>query len=63
MHAEHQRRVESLLENIRQLNKEMQLQELLIEHTIPPEFQDLIEKVTAASAEQLLMFKVLLPYS
>jgi len=44
MHAEHQRRVESLLENIRQLNKEMQLQELLIEHTIPPEFQDLIEK-------------------
>ena len=46
MKQEHERRVETLLEDIKQLTKEMRLQELLINYTIPPEFQELIEKVT-----------------
>ena len=45
MKQEHERRVETLLDDIKQLTKEMRLQELLINYTIPPEFQELIEKV------------------
>ena len=45
MKLEHERRVEALVEDVKQLTKEMQLQELLINYTVPPEFQDLIEKV------------------
>ncbi|XP_063683423.1 kinesin-like protein KIF3A [Bolinopsis microptera] len=44
MKQEHERRVETLLDDIKQLTKEMRLQELLINYTIPPEFQELIEK-------------------
>ena len=46
MKQEHERRVETLLDDIKQLTKEMRLQELLINYTIPPEFQELIEKVS-----------------
>ena len=45
MNLEHERRVEALVDDIKQLTKEMRLQELLINYTIPPEFQELIEKV------------------
>lgn len=45
MRKEHERRVEGMLDDIKQLTKEMRLQELLINYTIPPEFQELIEKV------------------
>lgn len=41
---EHQRETEGLLDSIRELRKELQLQTLLIESFIPPEFQDLIEQ-------------------
>lgn len=36
---EHQRETEGLLDSIRELRKELQLQTLLIESFIPPEFQ------------------------
>lgn len=46
MKCEHERRVEALLDDIKELTKEMTLQELLINYTIPPEFQDIITKVS-----------------
>ncbi|KAI0232495.1 Kinesin-like protein KIF3A [Lamellibrachia satsuma] len=41
---EHQREMEGLLENVRQLSRELRLQMLLIDSFIPPEFQEMIEQ-------------------
>jgi len=42
--AEHQREMESLLENVRQLSRELQLQMLIIDSFIPQHYQELIEQ-------------------
>lgn len=44
MQQEHQREMEGLLENVRQLSRELRLQMLIIDNFIPPEFQDMIEQ-------------------
>ena len=36
--------MEGLLENVRQLSRELRLQMLLIDSFVPPEFQELIEQ-------------------
>lgn len=38
LRSEHVREMEGLLENIRQLNRELQLQNLIIDHFIPKPF-------------------------
>ncbi|XP_014779765.1 kinesin-like protein KIF3A [Octopus bimaculoides] len=43
LQQEHQREMEGLLENIRQLTRELKLQMLVIDNFIPPEFQNVIE--------------------
>ncbi|GAB1597339.1 kinesin-like protein KIF3A [Argonauta hians] len=43
LQQEHQREMEGLLENIRQLTRELKLQMLIIDNFIPPEFQNVIE--------------------
>lgn len=40
---EHQREVEGLLENIRQLSRELRLNMLVIDSFVPPEYQELLE--------------------
>ena len=42
---EHQREMEGLLDNVRQLSKELRLQILTINSYIPPEYQEMIEQV------------------
>ncbi|XP_033105964.1 kinesin-II 85 kDa subunit-like [Anneissia japonica] len=44
LQQEHQREMEGLLENVRQLSREVRLQMLLIDSFIPPDFQDMIEQ-------------------
>ena len=44
MQQEHQREMEGLLENIRQLSRELRLQMLIIDSFIPVEFQQMIEQ-------------------
>lgn len=44
LQQEHQREAEGLLENVRQLSRELRLNMLLIDAFIPPEYQELIEK-------------------
>lgn len=39
LQQEHQRETEGLLENVRQLSRELRLQMLVIDNFIPPEFQ------------------------
>ncbi|KAL5011393.1 hypothetical protein ScPMuIL_009944 [Solemya velum] len=41
---EHQREMEGLWENVRQLSRELKLQKLIIDNFIPPEYQDMIEQ-------------------
>nr|AUN27681.1 kinesin-like protein KIF3A [Phascolosoma esculenta] len=41
---EHQREMEGLLENVRQLSRELRLQMLIIDNFIPPEYQEMIEQ-------------------
>ena len=42
LQQEHQREMEGLLENVRQLSRELRLQMLLIDNFIPPEYQVLV---------------------
>ncbi|XP_070554370.1 kinesin-like protein KIF3A isoform X2 [Ptychodera flava] len=44
LQQEHQREMEGLLENVRQLSRELRLQMLIIDSFIPPEFQEMIEQ-------------------
>ncbi|GIX91327.1 kinesin-like protein KIF3A [Caerostris extrusa] len=44
LRQEHQREMEGLLENIRQLDRELSLNKLIIDMFIPPEYQDIIEQ-------------------
>nr|XP_006820258.1 PREDICTED: kinesin family member 3A isoform X2 [Saccoglossus kowalevskii] len=44
LQQEHQREMEGLLENVRQLSRELRLQMVVIDSFIPPEFQDMIEQ-------------------
>ncbi|XP_062586138.1 kinesin-like protein KIF3A [Saccostrea cucullata] len=44
LQQEHQREMEGLLENVRQLSRELKLQMTLIDNFIPPEYQDMIEQ-------------------
>ena len=39
LQQEHQREIEGLLENIRQLSRELRLQMLIIDNFIPPDYQ------------------------
>ncbi|CAH1778129.1 unnamed protein product [Owenia fusiformis] len=41
---EHQREMEGLLENVRQLSRELRLQMVIIDQFIPPEYQEMIEQ-------------------
>lgn len=41
---EHQREMEGLLDNIRQLDRELSLNKLIIDMFIPPEYQEVIEQ-------------------
>uniref|UniRef100_UPI00358FEA2C kinesin-like protein KIF3A n=1 Tax=Myxine glutinosa TaxID=7769 RepID=UPI00358FEA2C len=43
LQQEHQREIEGLLENIRQLSRELRLQMLIIDSFIPAEYQEMIE--------------------
>uniref|UniRef100_A0A8C9QX09 Kinesin-like protein n=1 Tax=Scleropages formosus TaxID=113540 RepID=A0A8C9QX09_SCLFO len=43
LQQEHHREIEGLLENIRQLSRELRLQMLIIDNFIPQEYQDMIE--------------------
>ncbi|MGH0137416.1 UNVERIFIED_CONTAM: hypothetical protein FKN15_064145 [Acipenser sinensis] len=43
LQQEHQREIEGLLENIRQLSQELRLQMLIIDNFIPQEYQEMIE--------------------
>ncbi|XP_041079365.1 kinesin-like protein KIF3A isoform X2 [Polyodon spathula] len=43
LQQEHQREIEGLLENIRQLSRELRLQMLIIDNFIPQEYQEMIE--------------------
>ncbi|XP_040261699.1 kinesin-like protein KIF3A isoform X2 [Bufo bufo] len=43
LQQEHQREIEGLLENIRQLSRELRLQMITIDNFIPQEYQDMIE--------------------
>ncbi|CAD5114686.1 DgyrCDS3731 [Dimorphilus gyrociliatus] len=44
LQQEHQREMEGLLENVRQLSRELRLQFLIIDNFIPPEYQEMIEQ-------------------
>ena len=44
MQAEHQREMEGLLENVRELSRELRLSMLTIDSFIPQEFQEMIEQ-------------------
>lgn len=44
LQGEHQREMEGLLENVRQLSRELRLQMLIIDNFIPPEYQEMIER-------------------
>ena len=44
MQAEHQREMEALLENVRELSRELRLSMLTIDSFIPQEFQEMIEQ-------------------
>ncbi|XP_077518616.1 kinesin-like protein 64D [Amblyomma americanum] len=44
LRQEHQREAEGLLENVRQLSRELRLNMLLIDAFIPPEYQELLER-------------------
>ncbi|KAK7097398.1 kinesin-like protein KIF3A isoform X2 [Littorina saxatilis] len=44
LQQEHQREMEGLLENVRQLSRELKLQMVIIDNFIPPEFQEMIEQ-------------------
>lgn len=44
LQQEHQREAEGLLENVRQLSRELRLNMLLIDAYIPPEYQELLER-------------------
>eukprot|EP00057_Strongylocentrotus_purpuratus_P018079 XP_011672553.1 PREDICTED: kinesin-II 85 kDa subunit-like [Strongylocentrotus purpuratus] len=53
MQAEHQREMEALLENVRELSRELRLSMLIIDSFIPQEFQEMIEqKCVAIHREQ-----------
>lgn len=43
LQQEHQREIEGLLENIRQLSRELRLQMLIIDNFIPQDYQEMIE--------------------
>ncbi|KAM4675509.1 kinesin-like protein KIF3A isoform 1-T1 [Discoglossus pictus] len=43
LQQEHQREIEGLLENIRQLSRELRLQMIIIDSFIPPEYQEMVE--------------------
>lgn len=43
LQQEHQREIEGLLENIRQLSRELRLQMLIIDNFIPQEYQEMVE--------------------
>ncbi|XP_069620119.1 kinesin-like protein KIF3A isoform X2 [Ranitomeya imitator] len=43
LQQEHQREIEGLLENIRQLSRELRLQMIIIDNFIPQDYQDMIE--------------------
>ncbi|XP_005105008.1 kinesin-like protein KIF3A isoform X2 [Aplysia californica] len=44
LQQEHQREMEGLLENVRQLSRDLKLQMTIIDSFIPPEYQDMIEQ-------------------
>ncbi|XP_063415196.1 kinesin-like protein KIF3A [Mytilus trossulus] len=44
LQQEHQREMEGLLENVRQLSRELKLQMVVIDNFIPPEYQEMIEQ-------------------
>ncbi|KAK3790069.1 hypothetical protein RRG08_038766 [Elysia crispata] len=44
LQQEHQREMEGLLENVRQLSRDLKLQMTVIDSFIPPEYQDMIER-------------------
>ncbi|KAK3100624.1 hypothetical protein FSP39_022761 [Pinctada imbricata] len=47
LQQEHQREMEGLLENVRQLSRELKLQMMVIDNYIPPEYQEMIEQNVA----------------
>ncbi|KAL4230043.1 Kinesin-like protein kif3a [Mactra antiquata] len=47
LQQEHQREMEGLLENVRQLSRELKLQMTVIDNFIPPEYQEMIEQHVA----------------
>lgn len=47
LQQEHQREMEGLLENVRQLSRELKLQMVIIDNFIPPEYQEMIEQHVA----------------
>ncbi|KAI8503019.1 Kinesin-like protein kif3a [Branchiostoma belcheri] len=51
LQQEHQREMEGLLENIRQLERELRLQMLIIDSFIPKEFQEMIENYVTWNEE------------
>ena len=51
LQAEQQREMEGLLDNVRQLTRDLRLQMLVIDAFIPPEFQTVIEENVAWNEE------------
>ncbi|KAH3834905.1 hypothetical protein DPMN_108238 [Dreissena polymorpha] len=47
LQQEHQREMEGLLENVRQLSRDLKLQIMVINNFIPPEYQEMIEQHVA----------------
>ena len=51
LQQEHQREMEGLLENVRQLSRELRLQMLVIDSFIPPEYQ--VSSISLLTGRQL----------
>ena len=51
LQAEQQREMEGLLDNVRQLTRDLRLQMLVIDAFVPPEFQTVIEENVAWNEE------------
>uniref|UniRef100_A0A8D0H2G1 Kinesin-like protein n=1 Tax=Sphenodon punctatus TaxID=8508 RepID=A0A8D0H2G1_SPHPU len=65
LQQEHQREIEGLLENIRQLSRELRLQMLIIDNFIPQDYQEMIENYVHWNediGEWQLMQTALLPF-
>lgn len=48
---EHQREMEGLLDNVRQLSRDLRLHQLIIDNYIPPEYQDVVDHCMAWNDE------------